>query len=145
MSSELNHARNEVCKEEFNRIHDYMKTGVTFREAVVKHEQQLTTMDKTIMELKESISQLDEKVDARLTALNQSLMNLTSMVDKLASATNSHAAEKIKCDKEQEILRSKVEITLKSLDDRLRNIEFWRWFVIGGFAVVMFMIEKVLR
>jgi archaellum component FlaC len=128
------HPRNESCKEEFKRFDEYMRTGMSFREKVAKHEQQLIFQERISMELKESIANLDKKVDERLLSVNSTLLDLTTNINKIAIAVAGSSKSE-----------AKVDTKLDDLDKRLKNMELWRWFVAGGFAVIIFLLEKFIR
>lgn len=131
---DINHPRNEVCKEEFKRFEDYMKSGTMFREKVAKHEQQIAFQERISMELKESIANLDKKVDDRLLAMNSTLLELTKTVTRIANAVDSGVKDGVK-----------FENKIEELDKRLKSMELWRWFVAGGFAVILFLLEKFVK
>ena len=128
------HSKNESCKEEFKRFDEYMKTGMTFREKVSRHEQQLIFQERISMELKESIANLDKKVDERLLSVNATLLDLTKNIDKIASAVENTVKS-----------NTKFDAKLDEFDKRLKSMELWRWFVAGGFAVIIFLLEKFIR
>jgi len=113
----------DVCVEKFKTFDEYMRTGGTFREEVIKHSHQILTLEKISMELKETIDKVDSKVDKTLEQVSKLVLEVT----KITSVLGPDAS------------------VLKKLDDRLKSLETWRWVVVGGFAVIIFIIEKLWK
>jgi uncharacterized coiled-coil DUF342 family protein len=123
MTEENPHTRNEMCKEEFRRIAEYMKSGAIFRDEVIKHSQQILTLEKISMDLKESIMKVEKKIDDLAESINDLILKISTVNNAIGPNAE----------------------TLKKLDERLKSLETWRWFVLGGFAVLIFLIEKVIH
>lgn len=58
----LDHEVNDGCKERFKRFSEYMETGVEFRDKVVKHEQQILTLEQSASRYYTAIDDLNRSV-----------------------------------------------------------------------------------
>lgn len=116
------HNQNDLCIEKFKRVDEYMSSGKIFRDDVIKHSHQILTLEKISMDLKESIDKVDRKVDDLGESLNEIALNIGKLTASIPDKT-----------------------LIENLDARLKSLELWRWFLLGGFAVILFIIEKLWK
>lgn len=135
------HEQQDICKEKFKNIEDYIRTGLTFRETVVRHDQRVQFLEAASMELKESIQNIDKKIDDRLSSVNKSILDLSKNLDEMTTVIESNFAPDGHLAKE----RAQLLNTLGKLEERVKSLEIWQWRIAGGLVVILFIIDKIWK
>lgn len=91
------------------------------------HDTRIDMIEKDTMRTEGDIRDLHDKI-------NKFASDLSDKIDK-SSEASAHSHEKI-----TQVFENRV----MSVDKRVKDLETWRWFVVGAAAVVAFIINKII-
>ena len=123
-----------------------MKDGATFRDMIIKHEQQILNFSQVMLRFSESIEKIDMRSDERMTKMGDGIGELNNTMSKVLAVLRSEvgydgtqgtvgrtiAAIDLKVTE----LTKDVNKREKALDSRIDALELWR----SGMAAVILVL-----
>jgi len=106
-------------------------------ERIAKMEAQVETIKEDVKELKSDI----KEIHSRITTSNREIVDkIDDMQTRIEHKMNANA--QISQDQHAEIRKDVVE-DIEKMEKRVSALEQWKWYVIGGAAVVGFMLGHI--
>jgi chromosome segregation ATPase len=106
-------------------------------ERIAKLETQVETIKEDVAEVKSDIKELH----SRITTSNREIVDkIDDMQTRIEHKMNANA--QISQQQHQEI-QNKVVADLEKMDNRVSSLERWKWYVIGGAAVLGYILGHI--
>ena len=106
-------------------------------ERIAKMEAQVETIKEDVKELKSDI----KEIHSRITTSNREIVDkIDDMQTRIEHKMNANA--QISQDQHEEIRKDVVE-DIEKMEKRVTALEQWKWYVIGGAAVLGFVIGHI--
>jgi len=103
-------------------------------ERIAKLEAQMDALKEDVTEVKHDI----KEIHSRITTSNREIVDkIDDMQTRIEHKMNANA--QISQDQHAEIRKDVIE-DLEKMNNRVTSLEQWKWYVIGGAAVVGFII-----
>jgi DNA repair exonuclease SbcCD ATPase subunit len=101
------------------------------------HDERINNLEKSTTRQEDDIRDIHFRINKVSTDI---CTKLDSMEDSLEAKIKEHSETSERLHKE---LKYELETDLKSLNTRLEVLEKWRWLLLGGAAVIGYIINKV--
>jgi chromosome segregation ATPase len=106
-------------------------------ERIAKLEAQVESIKEDIVEVKNDI----KEVHSRITTSNREIVDkIDDMQTRIEHKMNANAAIS---QQQHEVIRKDVVEDMEKMDKRIGSLEQWKWYVIGGSAVIGYMIAHL--
>lgn len=103
------------------------------------HDERINNLEKDYDKQENDIKDLH----SRITTISREICDkLDEIEDSLETKLKEHSDISEKLHKE---LKSELEVKVKSLDQRINVLETWRWFILGGAAVLGYIFDKLVK
>lgn len=102
------------------------------------HDERLDQLERANGEKADDI----KDIHSRITTISREICDkLDQVEDVLEKRLQEHSE---KSDTYHRSIKSELDGKLKTIDDRVSLLERWRWIIIGGAAVVGYIIDKLV-
>lgn len=102
------------------------------------HDERLNNLERANGEKADDI----RDIHSRITTISREICDkLDQVEDVLEKRLKEHSE---KSDIHHENLKADLDKKLKSMDERVSLLEKWRWILVGGAAVVGYIIDKLV-
>jgi DNA anti-recombination protein RmuC len=126
-------------------IEKMTETNSSIKELLAVHEQRLQQQENGVRVFYEVIEKRKEETDKGFEILRQEIkeqikdqyMDLKSTVEQLRQGQVDFTN---RIEQKVTTLQSSSDTEFKSLEDRVRKLEAWRWILVGGGLVVGFIV-----
>jgi chromosome segregation ATPase len=106
-------------------------------ERIAKLEAQVESIKEDIVEVKNDI----KEVHSRITTSNREIVDkIDDMQTRIEHKMNANAAIS---QQQHETIRKDVVEDMEKMDKRIGSLEQWKWYVIGGAAVIGYLIAHL--
>ena len=106
-------------------------------ERIAKLEAQVEAIKEDVKEVKHDI----KEVHSRLTTSNREIVDkIDDMQTRIEHKMNANAAIS---QQQHETIRKDVVEDMEKMDKRIGSLEQWKWYVIGGAAVIGYLIAHI--
>jgi chromosome segregation ATPase len=106
-------------------------------ERIAKLEAQVEAIKEDVKEVKHDI----KEVHSRLTTSNREIVDkIDDMQTRIEHKMNANAAIS---PQQHETIRKDVVEDMEKMDKRIGSLEQWKWYVIGGAAVIGYLIAHI--
>jgi ElaB/YqjD/DUF883 family membrane-anchored ribosome-binding protein len=107
-------------------------------ERIAKLEIQVESIKEDIREVKTDMKELH----SRITTSNREIVDkIDDMQTRIEHKMNAQALTSQQQHKE---IQDEIRNDVKQIDERVSSLERWKWYVVGGAAVIGFLIASVV-
>ena len=107
-------------------------------ERIAKLETQVESIKEDIKEVKSDI----KEVHSRVTTSNREIVDkIDDMQTRIEHKMNAQA---LAATQQHQEIQKEIKNDVKQIDERVSSLERWKWYVIGGAAVIGFLIATVV-
>lgn len=137
--------------ELFNKIDvslsKYNDLFATTNRLLAIHEERLASSEKSSQVIERRVDSLNQHLADDMKELQNKLISITKDVSEEVHNTERHIVEEVQTIKENLsnsiVLEHKdSETHIKTLETRIQSLEKWRWVIVGGAAIVGYLIDK---
>lgn len=106
-------------------------------ERIAKLEAQVESIKEDIVEVKNDI----KEVHSRITTSNREIVDkIDDMQTRIEHKMNANAAIS---QQQHESIRKDIVADMESVEKRVTSLEQWKWYVIGGAAVIGYLLAHL--
>jgi uncharacterized phage infection (PIP) family protein YhgE len=146
MADDLNSLKTdvEIIKRDINAIHNF---SGKIDDAIEKMAEVSNSISKMLIVHENKLQNHDQQIDGIKTSLSERKSDFEKQVEllhkRITDMKDENHAEREKYHKE--ILEALKDIadSNKALDVRISKLEQWKWYVMGGAAVIGFVLAQV--
>jgi ElaB/YqjD/DUF883 family membrane-anchored ribosome-binding protein len=107
-------------------------------ERIAKLEIQVESIKEDIREVKTDMKELH----SRITTSNREIVDkIDDMQTRIEHKMNAQA---ITSQQQHKEIQDEIRNDVKQIDERVSSLERWKWYVVGGAAVIGFLISSVV-
>ena len=146
MADDLNTLKTdvEIIKRDINAIHSF---SVKIDDAIEKMAEVSNSISKMLIVHENKLQNHDQQIDGLKTSLSERKTDFEKQVEllhkRISDMKDENHAEREKYHKEILDALKELADTHKDLDTRISVLENWKWYIMGGAAVIGFVLAQV--